>query len=273
MGLGGLFRTTREVGKHLAFTGYATAIAPVRTHRLAEKGLQRVSVLCYHRVNDALRDNVTLPVETFDAQMAFIRRHYQLVSIGDIVAGRLDRASRFPIVAVTFDDGYRDNYENAFPILVRYGVPATFFVATGKIGSDEGFDHDRQKLGYAVPTMSWDHLRELWAEGFEIGAHTVNHSNLTAMSDEDADRELALSRDAIRGEIGVSDVPFAYCYGRRADITPARRAQVKAAGYTCCCATYGGTNDGPLDLFDIKRFGVNWAASPAAFKARIEGFL
>lgn len=273
MGLGGIFRASREVGKHLAFTGYAAAIAPVRTHRLAEKGLQRVSVLCYHRINDELKDNVTLPVEAFDAQMAFIRRHYQLVSIGDIVEGRIDRASRFPIVAVTFDDGYRDNYENAYPILVQHGVPATFFVATGKIGTEAGFDHDREKLGYAVPTMSWDQLRELHAEGFEIGAHTVHHVNLAAVSDADAERELAQARDTIRDEIGVEDVPFAYCYGRRADITPARRAQVQAAGYTCCCATYGGTNDGPLDLFDLKRFGVNWAVSPAAFKARIEGFI
>jgi peptidoglycan/xylan/chitin deacetylase (PgdA/CDA1 family) len=262
----------REWAKTATFTAYTATIAPLRARRLARRGAQRVSVLCYHRVNDTLKDSVTLPVESFEQQMALIKRRYQLASIGDIVEGRLDRASGRAIVAVTFDDGYLDNYESAVPILKEHGIPAGFFVSTGLIGTDRGFRHDLERLGVALPTMTWPQLREMHAEGFEIGSHTVNHVNLAEIGEAEARRELMEARDTIRMEIGIENVAFAYCFGGRGDITPARRALVKELGYTCCLAAFGGTNEGPIDLYNIKRFGVNWRMSAAAFQARIEGW-
>jgi peptidoglycan/xylan/chitin deacetylase (PgdA/CDA1 family) len=262
----------RESGKFLAFHTYSAAISPIRTRQLAAKNLQRISIVCYHRVDDALKDNVTVPVETFDRQIAFVKRHYQIATLSDLIAGRIERGSRRAIVIVTFDDGYRDNYENAFPVLQRHGVPAIFFVSTGMIDTDRGFRHDLKKLRRALPSMSWDQLREMREAGHEVGAHTVNHANLAQIDEPEALRELTQSRDTVRRELGIKDVPFAYCYGGRKDITPARRELVRALGYTSCLACYGGTNDGPIDLFDVKRFGVNWAVGAAAFQARIEGW-
>jgi peptidoglycan/xylan/chitin deacetylase (PgdA/CDA1 family) len=268
----GLQWGAREWAKTAAFTAYITMVAAPRTRRLARRGAQRVSVLCYHRVNDTLKDNVTLPVESFEQQMAFIKRRYQLASVNDIVAGRVDRASERAIVAVTFDDGYLDNYENAVPVLKKHRVPATFFVCTGLMGTDRGFHHDLERLGVALPTMTWPQLREMHADGFEIGSHTVSHVNLAKIGEAEARRELVEARDALRREIGIEEAAFAYCFGGRGDITPARRALVKELGYTCCLAAFGGTNEGPIDLYDIKRFGVNWRMSAAPFQARIEGW-
>jgi peptidoglycan/xylan/chitin deacetylase (PgdA/CDA1 family) len=267
-----LGRGVRATGKFLAFHTYSAAISPIRTRQLAAKNLQRISILCYHRVDDALKDSVTVPIESFDRQIAYVKRHYQVATLPDLIAGRIERGSRRAIVIVTFDDGYRDNYENAFPILQRYAVQATFFVSTGMIGTERGFRHDLQKLGRALPSMSWDELREMRAAGHEVGGHTVNHVNLARIDEPEALHELTHSRDTVRRELGITDVPFAYCYGGRHDITPARRELVRKLGYTSCLACYGGTNDGPIDLFDVKRLGVNWAVGTAAFRARIEGW-
>ena len=87
-----------------------------------------------------------------------------------------------------------------------------------------------------------------------------------------ARRELIEARDTIRKEIGLGDVAFAYCFGKKTDITPERRELVKALGYTSCFAAYSGTHVGPIDLFDIKRFGVNWRVGQSAFRALIEGW-
>ncbi len=250
---------------------YTAAISPVRARGLARRSAQRLSVLCYHRVNDLLRDNVSLPARQFDQQMEFIRSRYQIVSVADIVAERLDRSSARPIVAVTFDDGYRDNYENAAPILAKHKIPATFFISTGMIGTDVGFRHDHDQLGFSVPTLNWDQVQEMSSYGFEIGAHTVHHVNLAKVDEATAREELVLSRDAIRQRTGAAGVPFAYCFGGRNDITQDRLQLVKNLGFTCCFSTFGGTNEGPIDLFGIKRFGVNSAISTLALQARIEG--
>lgn len=94
-------------------------------------------ILYYHRVNDDHDPFFpSTPIRVFEQQMRFVARHYRVVSLRDLVA-HLDSGSGESVVAVTFDDGYRDNYQHAFPILQRYGVPATIFLSTGSIDSRE----------------------------------------------------------------------------------------------------------------------------------------
>ena len=91
-------------------------------------------VLNYHRIGDGDTtpfdaDNFSATEEDFDAHMAFLAHHYEVISLDDLPEARRDPRGRY--VMVTFDDGYRDNYSLAFPILRRYRLPATFFIATG----------------------------------------------------------------------------------------------------------------------------------------------
>src|SRR5690606_11379545 len=81
-----------------------------------------------------------LPAAVFETQMRYLNRHYRVMPLADL-AGLLGtgRPLREPVAAVTFDDGYRDNYTSAFPVLRRLGVPATIFLATGYIGGDRVF--------------------------------------------------------------------------------------------------------------------------------------
>lgn len=97
-------------------------------------------ILMYHRVNDeanSLSIEAT-PVSVFERQMRHLALHYRVLPLDELIVALCDRQ---PVpgnaVAITFDDGYRDNYTHAFPILKRYGLPATVFLATGCIGTGE----------------------------------------------------------------------------------------------------------------------------------------
>jgi peptidoglycan/xylan/chitin deacetylase (PgdA/CDA1 family) len=269
--MAGLPLTPREIAKRALYAAYTRFQAPAKAKEMAAQGVQRVSILCYHRVDDRLKDNVTLGLEQFDQQIALLKRHYQVVRADAIVRGEIDRSSARPIVAVTFDDGYLDNYANAHPILKKHGVPATFFVSTGIVDTDREFQHDIDKNVRGLPNMSWDQIRELHAEGHEIGAHTINHVNIAKVDQATAETELTDALARVRQEIGVQDVAYAYCFGKRSDITAERRELARRLGYSACYAAYGGTNEGEIDLFDIKRFGVNYGFSETAFRAKIEG--
>ena len=111
----------------------------------------RYAILCYHRVGtEGVPLFSTLPPEICEAQMRFLRRHCRLVSLEQLCAELQDPAARGQAVAVTFDDGYLDTYRNAFPILKKYGVPATVFVVVGSIESGEVAWYDKTFLALKV---------------------------------------------------------------------------------------------------------------------------
>src|SRR6185369_6522094 len=102
----------------------------------------RITVVLYHRVNDTSRDNLTVGIEQFDRQMALLRQYCHPLSIEEVIAHQTIPRTDKPLVCVTFDDGYLDNYLNAAPILLRNQVPAAFFVSTHIVGSLNRFPHD-----------------------------------------------------------------------------------------------------------------------------------
>jgi peptidoglycan/xylan/chitin deacetylase (PgdA/CDA1 family) len=225
----------------------------------------RVTVVLYHRVSDNARDNLTTGIEQFDRQMKLLRHHFQIISLRELLQMDGLRRSCKPIVCVTFDDGYLDNYENAYPILQRNNVPAAFFVSTGLIGTDRQFPHDVRRGNQPIPMMKWEHLIEMHNAGFVIGSHTVNHVDCAATEEELVVRELVDSRNEIRSRLGVEDVAFAYPYGGKGNMTEQRLALVKEAGYIGCLSAYGGTNVGHIDRFNIVRRGIHWEFSDKSF--------
>jgi peptidoglycan/xylan/chitin deacetylase (PgdA/CDA1 family)/CelD/BcsL family acetyltransferase involved in cellulose biosynthesis len=112
---------------------------PDQSGKLSWKRRDRAAarVFCYHRVNED--DDPFFPAispRLFEEQIRFVSSHYRVVTLDEMLLN-LDDGPAEPVIAITFDDGYEDNYRNAFPILQRYGVPATIFVATGMIDSGE----------------------------------------------------------------------------------------------------------------------------------------
>src|SRR5262249_46869957 len=94
-------------------------------------------ILCYHRINNE-RDPFFPAISTdqVEWEMRYLAHHYRVVSLPALMQ-HLEDASGGTVIAITFDDGYGDNYENALPILQRYGLAATVFLTTGSLDSRE----------------------------------------------------------------------------------------------------------------------------------------
>ena len=266
-GTAGVMRSVKDA----VFNGFCLA-AGAKRRVLPTRTPPPVAVLLYHRVNDALRDGVTTGIERFDEHMAYLGRHWPVVPLRAVIRGEVDAPRRGPLVCVTFDDGYRDNYDYAAPILIKHRLPATFFVSTDKLTSQTAFDHDLEKLGSGLPNMTWDQVREMQSEGIDFGSHTVNHVNMGRIAPEHAKMELHDSRETLRAELGQDEFLFAYPFGKPEDITPQARELTRQAGYVCCCSAYGGINVGTLDPFNILRVGVNYNFSLAALRSRLNGW-
>ena len=225
----------------------------------------RVTVLLYHRVSDDVRDNLTVGIEQFERQMALLQKHCRVLSIEQLLRDETIPASDRPLVAVTFDDGYLDNFAHASPILLRHGIPAAFFVSTGIVNTDGRFPHDLRRGNPPIPMMTWDQLRKMRDWGFTIGSHTVNHIDCAAEPEQKVRAELADSSEHLRHELGISEPLFGYPYGGRHHMTPQRLELVKQAGYRACLSAYGGSNIGRIDRFNVVRRGIQWQFSDGAF--------
>lgn len=144
------------------------------------------------------------------------------------------------LAAISFDDGLRDNYTTALPILRRYGIPATVYVAVGFIGGQNPW------IGPGLPgeMLSEEEIRALVAEGWEIGAHTMTHADLSALDYTDCKSEIERSRDALARITGHGIRTFAYPFGRYG---PAAIAAARDAGFRAAVTTGSGSWS-PLEL-------------------------
>jgi peptidoglycan/xylan/chitin deacetylase (PgdA/CDA1 family) len=214
-------------------------------------------VVTFHRIQDTERpEALTVSLRTFERYCRFFQRHFQVVPLRDLVA-RLEQGVRpRGELAITFDDGYRDNYENAAPVLERLSLPATFFIVTGWMDTQIVPWWD-EELGIRHPWMTWDQVRSLHRRGFEIGAHTQTHVDLGSVTTDEARSEVQGARHDLERRLGAGVTSFAYPYGRRENLTDATREIVRAAGFRCCCSGYGGTNRRGSDPLRLQRVPIS----------------
>lgn len=253
----------------------------VRDALLAAMGRARVVVLCYHRIGGC--DVLTRPAPEFRRDLEYLQRHFECLTLCELCRRlRSGAPLRRRLAAVTFDDGYRDNYTNAVPALQAAGVPATFFVSTGFMSTDCIFPHDIElaaRRGAAdtvtaetFPKLTWDDLRAMQAAGFEIGSHTVHHTNMGQADDATIERELRDSLAALQRELGDRPRAFAFPYGKPTDIARRALRGVQQAGYYAAVFAYGGANTRGTDPYAIQRLDAgNGYLSAAGLRARLAG--
>jgi peptidoglycan/xylan/chitin deacetylase (PgdA/CDA1 family) len=165
-----------------------------------------VTVLTYHRVGGGSPDERDLDTAAFAAQIDVLARS-DVVTL-DEVARRLETGDTSPCVVLTFDDGFADIYQNAWPLLHERGLPFTLYLATGYLGGQMRWEGSTAKADGAA--LAWHQVEELLASGLcTIGNHTHNHvrpERLTAA-------ELDACSEAIERHLDVVPQHFAYPWG------------------------------------------------------------
>lgn len=232
-----------------------------------------VVVLLYHRVGGGTRSDVDVTRQAFEEQMRYLHQHCRVVSLdtaADTGARSAGGENGSDVVVITFDDGYRDMFEVAYPILLRYGLPATIYVPAMYIETRQPFDFG----GFAnvaplhrPSPLTWDQIGEMMGSRLiTIGSHTYTHANLSGMTADEATRELEECDEMIYRRIGVTPKHFAYPWGHWS----AAAEHIVAARYVT--AALGGPAKNPfasLDTLRLWRYPVLRTDGFRLFRARM----
>ena len=223
---------------------------------------RRVVVLCYHSVHPSKPFSSATP-ELFEAHLRWLRERCEIVRFAQVMEALRHGDGRKPAVAITFDDGYADNYENAFPLMEKYGVKATFFLTVGFLEKDPEVTHRfariRQVRSEDVAALEWSQVREMRSAGMDAGTHTYSHPNLARLDPTAAMKELAWSKEIMQQRLGEPVRLMAYPFGKpRVHFTAETQRLAVAAEYECAASV----------LFRAVRAGDSPLAIPRFFVAK-----
>src|SRR5262245_15189870 len=214
----------------------------------------------YHKVNDLPGNRMSMPVSMFDEQMQQLRElGYRAVDL-EAVLDHYGGGSPLPegAVLITFDDGYRDNLQNAAPILKRHGYPAVQFVPIGYVGDPLPLPHEEHLAARGVlnRTVDWQELSELERLGVRIESHGISHRPLADLELDEAAREIAISKLRLEERLGRSVRAFSYVKGSEAHYKPVHLSLVRQAGYDVAFTAVSGANSPASDPLQLRRYNV-----------------
>ncbi len=173
-----------------------------------KEGLIYAPILMYHHVAPKIRNSpYYVSPDIFEQQMAWLKvNNYNVISLDRFYRGVYEEELLPPRpVVLTFDDGDRDQYTNAFPVLKKYGFNATFYVITNSI---EGESY-----------VTWEMLKEMVKDGMDIGSHTVHHPSLGISNEAQTELELRKSKAVLEKKLGITVKHLAYPGGSYSQLT------------------------------------------------------
>ncbi len=228
----------------------------------------RLPILMYHRVaptGAASLSRYRVTPEQFEAQLQYLKDcGYYSVDWNDWMQAMVTRkALPGSAIALTFDDGYLDFYQYAWPLLQKYGFTATVFLVADQVGQFNAWD---KAYGEEVPLMGWEEIIQLKQQGIEFGSHSCTHAALTALTPVEIVREGAKSRAVLYQGL-ISPVRlFAYPYGDT-DATVAHL--IGACGYSLGFSCQPGLSTIQDDMLILPRIEVCGSDSLEGFVANI----
>ncbi len=223
--------------------------------------VERIPILMYHHISapppgsDSLRVDLSVPPEVFEAQLKYLSdQGFHAIHLTDLV-NHWQNGTELPAkpIILTFDDGYDDNYTNAFPSLKDFGFSGTFFIITGRA--------DSNAAGY----LTWAQIQEMAANGMEIGGHSVDHRfDLGKMSKSVQWAEIKPAYDALVQQLPNQAPVFAYPSGSYNATTVSLLTQL---GYVAAVTTQQSSwqrASAPLELRRIRIRG-QWSIENFVF--------
>ncbi|MFC1621609.1 polysaccharide deacetylase family protein [Candidatus Omnitrophota bacterium] len=202
-----------------------------------------VPIIMYHRVDDrASVSKLSVCPDSFRKQIAFLKRHnYNVVKLEELAELIKTKEIPYKTIAITFDDGYENNYTCAYPVLKEFGLPATIFITPALIGYE----------GY----LTWDQVIEMSESGvISIGSHAMTHAYLPGLAEQKLNIEVVDSKRAIESHTRKEVFSFSYPVGAFDDNA---RERVRKAGYGIGVTTNPGKDYPPHDLFAMKRVRIS----------------
>jgi len=234
--------------KRIIFGLLLAVILAFITFILVAKQHYVAPILMYHQVLPGAKYEYRLAVsvDTLERQMRFLKRHrYNVITVEEL-ADLIRQKVKIPprTVAITFDDGYADNYTYAFPILKKYKIPAAFFVITEEIGNAQ-----KKKFG-------WEEIKEMQDSGVVFfGSHAVGPEPLVNLkSDDEIKRQIFESKRILEEKLGREVTVFSYPEG---GFNAKIRQLVIDAGYKAAVATNPGRDYPDDDVFALKRLRIS----------------
>ena len=217
---------------------------------------EAIHALIYHHVGrEDTYPSTSVSVEQFKKHLAYLKNHdYTVLPLGralDRLYGEAGLGEKTAVI--TIDDGYRSVWENARPLLDQYGFPATLFISTGSVGGSN--------------YLSWDEIRKLEKQGFEIGNHSHSHAYFLNKPKEKIaetfEADLKKADEQFRKHLGRVPSLYAYPFG---EYTPEMMAVLKSRGYRAAAGQRSGVIDERSSRYALPRFPMNY------YYADMEGF-
>lgn len=221
-------------------------------------------IIMYHSVGDqgtaldGYGDKLNVSTESFDKHMTFIKIfNYKVIPLREFIE-RIKNGEKIPqgTIAITFDDGVKNNFEEAYPILKKYGFTATIFVPTDFIGKEK--------------FLNWNEIKIMQRDNISIGSHTESHTWLPSMTYKEIQKELRNSKEILEKNTGVKIDLFSYPLG---GFDERVKRIAKEEGYVGAVSTNPGEKSLPNDIYALKRVRISETANnPITFLVETSGY-
>lgn len=238
--------------------------------RLLRNRSSRATFLCYHSITSEGPRYLTVSAELFERQLAELHRRGRgsgdLSALAEVAEGRRTE----PTVFLTFDDGFRDNYETALPLLREHGFGAFVFVLPPLVDTGAPLEwpevaEDRRRYHSTMRSVTWPMLEEMKEGGFEVGSHTLSHPHLAELRGEALREELWESRARIKERLGSCDT-LAYPFG---EWSPEVAAAARECGYRFAFSLPTKTGQSGATPYSIPRINVDYRDDERRFGAKV----
>ena len=226
------------------------------------KNSQGVAILTYHSLDES-GSVLSTPPGVFAEQMRILNESdvkvVPLWGVGDTLEGTVPSK---PLVAITFDDGFMSVYENGFPVLVRYGLPATIFLVTDYCGKMNDWPSQPRWVKHQ-PLLGWTEVREMNMAGITFGSHTRTHPDLRTLPPHQIEEELLDSKKSIEDALGRSVDLFAYPHGANNETI----RNISRSFFSLCCSTRLGFVRQESDPLALERLDMYYLRHPFVFRS------
>jgi len=242
----------------------------------------KLRVLVYHQVfpvddSGTVQNTWCVSTKCFSEQMQLLSiGRYKVLSVDEALK-HLQTRTPFPAkaVCVTFDDGYQNNYQYAFPALVQHGITATFYVTTKYLGTDRPFDWIKPvgnaKNALHQKPLNWQEITEMRKHGMEFASHSHTHPNFFKINVDRMNWELFESQRVLSKHLDLIGNSFVCPYGIWGKTSDALKSLLQHNGYDGAFLGKWGSITLKTDRFDLPRIVIYGEDSIRTFKHKIEG--